>query len=88
MLMIDNLDKISGTPVGEEFVVGKIIAHREHYYIYLNDLNGNQKRDLKLERRKDRDGLYKLSYGNTFMRLRIESIRQPDSLAIMMSGLV
>jgi len=89
MLMIENLDKIYGHPINEDYVFGKIIPHRYDYYIYLNDMEGVQKRDLRLHRILEGGGdTYKLHYGNKHIRITKNAIENKDTFGVYIAALI
>ena len=48
LLKIENMDKLSGRTIGLDFIVSKMVYNRATYLIFLNDMLGSHKRDLKL----------------------------------------
>ena len=68
---------------------GKIISHRYDYFIYLNDKEGVQKRDLRLHRILTDDGdTYKLYYGSKHIRITKTAIENKDIFGVYISALI
>ena len=87
MLTINNLDKIVRYPIGYTFRVKSMICGHTNYHISLIDGKGGC-RDLKLNRIKGRQGLYKLSYGNYLLHLKFSDIHNLDLFCKQMTRLI
>jgi hypothetical protein len=73
ILTIENLDRIKGFAVGDDYTIARMYVYKNFYRIHLNNLNGIHARELILERFPI-NGLYRLTYGNFFIGVSKETI--------------
>jgi len=90
LLTIDGLDKISKKMIGFNYIVGKMITDRAVYRIFINDMLGSHKRDVKLHRYPTRVkvGMYKLEYGSSYVLLSKPQISDMDSFCSAIENLI
>ena len=87
MLTIKNIEKIYGQRVSDDYVIGKIILHRYDYYIYLNNNEGVQKKDLRLNRILSDGDCYKLYWGSRYLRITKNAIEDKDMFSFFINVL-
>jgi hypothetical protein len=90
LLTIKNIDKLSGRTIGLDFIVANMITDRAVYRIFINDMLGSHKRDVKLHRYPNRTkvGMYKLEYGSTYVLLSKPQISDMDSFCSAIENLI
>jgi hypothetical protein len=90
LLTIKNLDKIVKQKIGDDFIVANMVSDRSIYRIFLNDMEGVHKRDLRLHRYPSRlrVGEYKLEYGSTYKLLPKSDISNIDTFCSAIETLV
>ena len=90
LLKIENMDKLSGRTIGLDFIVSKMVDNRATYLIFLNDMLGSHKRDLKLHRYPNRVkvGMYKLEYGSSYVLLPKSDISDIDTFCSAIENLI
>jgi hypothetical protein len=90
LLTIRNKDKIAKRNIGLDYFVGNMVTDRAFYRIFLNDMLGGHKRDLKLHRYPNRTkaGMYKLEYGSTYVLLSKPQISDMDTFCSAIENLI
>lgn len=90
LLTIKNLDKIVKKMIGFDYIVANMVTDRSVYRIFLNDLDGVHKRDLKLHRYLNRRpaGGYKLEYGASYKLLSKREISDLDGFVSAIEKLI
>ena len=90
LLKIENMDKLSGRTIGLDFIVSKMVYNRATYLIFLNDMLGSHKRDLKLHRypKSVKIGNYKLQYGSSYVYLSKSEISDIDTFCSAIENLI
>jgi hypothetical protein len=90
LLTIKNIDKLSGRTIGLDFIIANMVTDRAVYRIFINDMLGSHKRDVKLHRYPNRTkvGMYKLEYGSTYVLLSKPQISDMDSFCSAIENLV
>ena len=90
LLTIEGLDKLTGRTIGLDFIVSKMVYNRATYLIFLNDMLGSHKRDLKLHRypSSTKTGKYKLEYGSSYVLLPKSDISDIDTFCSAIENLI
>jgi hypothetical protein len=90
LLTIKNIDKLSGRTIGLDFIIANMVTDRAVYRIFINDMLGSHKRDIKLHRNPNRTkvGMYKMEYGSTYVLLSKPQISDMDSFCSAIENLV
>jgi hypothetical protein len=90
LLTIKNIDKLSGRTIGLDFAIANMITDRAVYRIFINDMLGSHKRDVKLHRYPNRTkvGMYKLEYGSSYVLLNKAEISDMDSFCSAIETLI
>jgi hypothetical protein len=90
LLTIKNIDKLSGRTIGLDFAIANMVTDRAVYRIFINDMLGSHKRDVKLHRYPNRTkvGMYKLEYGSTYVLLSKTQISDMDSFCSAIENLI
>lgn len=90
LITIENMNKIVGKVIGLDFIVANMVYNRATYLIFLNDMLGSHKRDLKLHRypNRARPGLYKLEYGSSYVLLHKKEISDVNSFCSAIENLI
>jgi hypothetical protein len=90
LLTIKNMDKLSGRTIGLDFVIANMVTDRAVYRIFINDMLGSHKRDVKLHRYPNRVkvGMYKLEYGSSYVLLSKPQISDMDSFCSAIENLI
>lgn len=87
MLKIQNVEKIKGFIVGNDYTVAKMYEDRAVYRINLNDINGVHKKDLRLNRLSVKN-LYRLTYGNLYIGVPKDTIEDINSFLDVIDNLI
>lgn len=84
------MDKIVGKIIGLDFVIANMITDRAFYRIFINDMLGSHKRDLKLHRypSRARQGMYKLEYGSSYVLLSKQQMSDINSFCSAIENLI
>ena len=90
LLTIENMNKITGRTIGLDFIVANMITDRSRYRIFINDMLGSHKRDLKLHRYPSsiKTGKYKLEYGSSYVLLPKSDISDIDIFCSAIENLI
>ncbi len=88
MLIIQNTDKIKGYRISDDWVFGKVVLHRWDYYFYINDTDGNQRKDVRLHRHLIRDDCYRLRYGSHHIDITKGAIEDIELFSFYVSVLI
>ena len=90
LLTIKNIDKLSGRTIGLDFIIANMVTDRAVYRIFINDMLGSHKRDVKLHRYPNRTkvGMYKLEYGSTYVLLSKPQISDMDTFCSAIENLI
>lgn len=87
MLTINNLGKIVRYQIGHTFRVRSMVCVHTNYHISLIDGKG-QRRELKLNRIKNKRGLYTISYGNYRYHYDFAEIKNIDLFCAQIKKLI
>jgi|APGre2960657373_1045057.scaffolds.fasta_scaffold185184_1 hypothetical protein len=88
MLIIQNTDRITGHRISDDWVFGKVVLHRWDYYFYINDTDGNQRKDVRLHRHLVRDDCYRLRYGSNHIDITKAAIEDRELFSFYVSVLI
>ena len=90
LLTIKNMDKLSGRTIGLDFIIANMVTDRAVYRIFINDMLGSHKRDLKLHRypSSTKTGKYKLEYGSSYVLLPKSDISDIDIFCSAIENLI